>query len=189
MFGGKLREDFLEVHRIGLERADQLQIETPMILKKLRERLRRSHLREPVLAALLGGFDRDGLPLGLLGRGALFIQTDNRAIGKNRDDFRRADFHRFLHDQIHVFPFGNCLAERDATAKRRRLRIVQFAEVDLGRVAGNDLGGDLRPAPVKEHHLVRRLQTQNVARNDALRARQDGERRDANFQARYRSDA
>ena len=54
------------MHGIGLKRADQLQIETPMFLKELRERLRRLHLRQPVLAALLGGFDRDGLPLGLL---------------------------------------------------------------------------------------------------------------------------
>ena len=131
MFGFKLRQDFLEMHGVGLERADQLQIEAAMLLKELRERLRRLHLRQPVLAALLGGFDRDGLPLRLLRRGALLIEADDRAIGKNRSDFRRADLNRLLHDQVHVFPFGNGLAERDAAAKRRRLRVVQFAELDL----------------------------------------------------------
>lgn len=158
---------------IGLERADQLQIETPMILEKLRERLWCLHLRQPVLAALLGSFDRDGLPLGLLGHGAFVIQTDNRPIGKNWSDFRGADFNGFLHDQIHVFSFGNGLAKGDATAQRWRMRVVQFAEMDLRRVARNDLGGDLASVPVKENNPVRRVEAQDVAAMMRFGARQN----------------
>ena len=63
------------------------------------------HLRQPILAALLGRFDRDLLPFGLLLRGALRIDMHNGAIGKNRRDLGRADLDRFLHDQVHVLPF------------------------------------------------------------------------------------
>jgi len=94
--------------------------------------------------------------LGLLGRGALIIQTDNRAIGKNRGDFRCADLNRFLHDQIHVFSLGNCLAECDATAERWRLRVVQFAKMDLRCIARNDLSGDLASLPLKRTTLSAR---------------------------------
>ena len=103
---------------IGLKRADQLQVETLMILKELHQFFWRLHLRQPILATLLRGFDRDALPLRLLCRGVLIIQTNNGTIGKNRGDFCCANLNRFLHDQIHVFPFGNRLAKCDVTAER-----------------------------------------------------------------------
>ena len=77
------------------------------------------HLREPVLAALLGGLERDALPFRLFLRRALRIELHHGASGKERKDLGRADLDRFLHDQVHVFSLRNGLGEGDAGAERR----------------------------------------------------------------------
>ena len=43
------------------------------------------------------------------------------------------------------------------------MSVVQFAQVDLRRIARNDLSGDLTSLAVKEDNLVPWLETQNVA--------------------------
>jgi hypothetical protein len=40
---------------------------------------------------------------------------------------------------------------------------MQFAEMDFRRVAGNNFGGNLAPAPVKENNPVRWFEAQDVA--------------------------
>lgn len=162
MFGGIFRQDFLKMDRVGLERPDQLEIESPMLLKKPGERLRGFHFGEPVLATLFRGFHRHGLPFRLLGAGALFIKSHDRAIGENRRDFGRPDLDGFLHDQVHVFSLGNRLPKRNSAPQWRCLRFVQFAELDLLGLAGSNFRRELAAAPIKEHHLIARLEAQHV---------------------------
>ncbi len=96
--------------------------------KNCATRARRAHFREPVLSALLGGFDRDGLPLLLFLRGVLGLQADDGAIGDEGDDRGGADLDRFLHDQVHVFSFRNGLPEGDAATERRGARFRAVSE-------------------------------------------------------------
>ncbi len=111
---------------VGLERADELEIEAARGRRKTgRGSAAFRTCGEPVLAALLGGFDRDGLPFGLFGRGVVGIEPDDGAIGKEGRDLGRADLDRFLHDEVHVFPFRDGLAEGDLATERRGAAFVQ----------------------------------------------------------------
>ena len=121
-------------------------------------------LREPVLAALLRGLDRDCLPFRPFLCGALIIELHNCSGRNERYYFSRADLDRFLHDQVHVFSFRDCLREADPAAERRRARLVQFAKLYLPAVDFGDFRRDFAPATVEEHCFAARLQTENIAR-------------------------
>ena len=112
-------QNFFQVNGIGLERADQTKIKIAGMGKEILQFSGRVDLRQPVLAALLGCFNRDLLPLCLLLFRFLRIKIDNRALGNERRNFRSADLDRLLHNQIHVFSFWNCLSESDAAAEWR----------------------------------------------------------------------
>ena len=129
----------------------------------MREGLRRAHLGEPVLAALLGGFDGDGLPLGLLLRGFFLVEADDGAIGDDGGDLGGADLDRFLDDQVHVFPFRDGLGQGDLAAERRRGALVQFAQGDVAAIERGDLGGDLAALAVEEDGFVAGLEAEDVA--------------------------
>src|SRR5712692_5342000 len=154
--GGKLSmfvrvssQNPLQMPRVRLKRTDQLQIELDAFGEKLGKLSRRAHLREPILSALLGCFDRDLLPFRLLLRRALKIEMYDRAIGENRRNFGRADLDRLLHNQVHVLSLRNSLAERDATFQRGRFRLVQFAQLKLITGKIDNLRRDLAPASVE----------------------------------------
>ncbi len=112
-----------------------------------------AHFRQPVLAALLGGFDGDGLPFLPFLRGVLGLEANDGAIGDERHDRGGADLDCFLHDQIHVFSLRNGLAESDAATQRRGVAFVQFPQGDLARTKRSDLGGDLAARPLKRTAL------------------------------------
>ena len=195
-----LGQDFFQMPRIGLKRADEAQIlwrrslsvgrinatvidRRYSITEKIFELSRRAHLRQPVLSALLGRFNRDLLPFGLFLRRAFKIDMHNGAIGKDGRNLGRADLDRFLHDHVHVLPFWNGLAERDAAPQRRRFRFVRFSQANL--VFGSprrvrpvadeidNLCRDLAPAAVEDNEFVAALQSQDIARVMRLRVRED----------------
>ena len=121
-------------------------------------------LREPVLAALFSGLDRDRLPFRLFLCSALIIELHNGSGRNERYYFGGADLDRLLHDQVHVFSFRDRLREADPAAERRRTRLVQFAELYLPAVDFGDFRRDFTAATVEEHCFAARLQTENIAR-------------------------
>ena len=120
-------------------------------------------MREPVLPALFGRFERDGLPFRLLVSRALRVEVHDRATGKEREDFGRADLDRFLHDEVHVFPFRDGLGQGNAGAERRGDGFVQNAQHDGRGIERGDLGGAFAALPIEEGDACTRLQAENVA--------------------------
>ena len=122
------------------------------------------HLRKPVLPALLGGLERDGLPFRLLLRRALGIEVHDGAGGEERENFGRADLDRFLHNQVHVFPFRDGLGEGDAGAERRGDGFMQKAQPDGAGIERDDLGGAFATLAIENGHASPGLEAKNVAR-------------------------
>ena len=121
------------------------------------------HLRQPILSALLGCFDRDLLPFRLLLFRFLFIKIDNRAFGNQGRDFRRTDLHRLLHDQVHVFSLWNCLPENHSTTQRRRFCLVQFPQTNFTSCYVDNFGGDFATAAVKDNKTRSTFHPQHIA--------------------------
>jgi len=158
----ELRQHLLQVEGAGLERADELQLRRLGLLEEFRQRARFRDLRQPVLAALLCRFNRNRLPLRLFLRRVVGPEAHDRAIRHDRDNLSRADLDRFLHDQIHVLPLRNGLAQRDAAGQRRGTVFVQPPQHDLAALQRHDFGGYFAAAAVEDNRLVAGLKTENV---------------------------
>jgi len=61
----------------------------------------RFYVRYAIATTLFACTNSDGTPVPHTFFGALFIQLDDRVIGKDRNDFAYPDFGRFLYDEIH----------------------------------------------------------------------------------------
>ena len=133
-----------------------------MLAKKFVRRPRGVHVREPVLPALLGGLERDGLPFRLLLRRALGIELHDGACGEERENLGRADLDRFLDDQVHVFPLRDGLGKGDAGAERRGDGFVQNAQLHRGGIERGDLGGGFASAAIEEGDAITRLEAQDA---------------------------
>ena len=166
--------------RIGLKRPDQAKIgcsggcpqpqivrsargDSRLYSKKIVEPLRGMHLRQPVLAALLGGLDCNLLPSHLFLRGTFGIDLNNGAIGNDRRNLGCTDLDCFLDDQLHVFAFWNRLPENDPAAQRRSLRFVQFAQSNFVTAKIDNLGCDFASASIEQNSLLANVHTQDVA--------------------------
>src|SRR6266487_948672 len=172
--------------RFGLKRPDQLQIEcrshiairclnrlqADCCVKNLRKFFWHVHARQPVLSTLLGCLNRNLLPLRLFLRGAFRIDLHNGAIGNDRRNLGRADLDRLLHNQLHVFSFGNRLSQNNPAAQRRRFRFVQFPQPNFVVAKINHLGSDFATASVEENKLFAALHAQDIARMVGFRSSQ-----------------
>src|SRR6266849_1660924 len=94
------------------------------------------------------------------------------ACEKKSFNFRHADLHRLLHEQIQVLSFRNCLAKRNPATQWRHFGFVQFPKTQF--VAGkiDNLRCDLASAAVKENGAISALHPQNVTGMMSLRAAQ-----------------
>ena len=131
-------------------------------------RIHRHHLAAP---GLLAGFAGDFLPALLLLRTVLGAELHDAAAHGDRDDPRRAQFHRLLHNQLHLFRFWQALIKRDA---QFRLGGGQFAcqpRRHALRRHLRDFGGK---APTVQEQLCRvaRLHPQHAGRMTRVLLRQ-----------------
>ncbi len=131
-------------------------------------------VREPVLSALLGRLEGDGLPFCLLLCRALGVEVHHGARGKERKDLGRADLDRFLHDEIHVFPLRDGLGKGDAGLQRRGDGLLQNVQPDRGGIERGDLGGGFASPPIEEDDAIARLKPQHAAGVVRLGAGQGG---------------
>jgi hypothetical protein len=176
MFARIIGEDFFKMLCAGLKRPDQAQIErrshiairrlkrlqVDRCVKKFREFFRHMHARQPVLSTLLGCLNRNLLPFRLFLRRAFGIDLHDGAIGNNRRNRGRADLNRLLHNQLHVFPFGNRLPQDNPAAQRRHFRFVQFPQSNSVAAKINNLGSDFATASVEENKLFAALHAQHI---------------------------
>jgi len=119
--------------------------------------------REPVLPALLGRLKGDGLPFRPLLCRAAGIKMHHGARGKEGKDLRRADFDRFLHDEIHVFPFRYGLGKGDAGPQGRGDGLLQNLQPDCGGIERGDLGSGFASLPIEEDDAITRLKPEHPA--------------------------
>ncbi len=151
--------------RARLERADEPQVISGgrVGAEKIVRRRGRVDLREPVLSALLGRLERDGLPFGLLLRRALRVELHHGAGGEERENFRGADLDRFLDNEVHVFSLRDGLGKGDVGAERRGDRLLQNAQANRARIERADLGGGFASAAIEENDPIARRKTKNAA--------------------------
>src|SRR5450432_1443646 len=149
--------------RARLKRTDQPQIDSAGIGEEVVRRARDVHLREPVLPALLGGFDRDALPFRLLLCGALRIEPHDGARGKERENFGRSDFDGLLDDEIHVFSSREGLRESNSATERWGNAFVQGAQLDACGIDRGDLSSGFATVAVKEDDARAWLEPKNMA--------------------------
>ncbi|MEP6810199.1 MAG: hypothetical protein ABI992_08135, partial [Chthoniobacterales bacterium] len=88
---------------------------------------------------------------------------DDGAIGDDGDDGGGADLDGFLDDEVHVFPFGDGLAEGDLAAEGRGLALVKLAEGDLAGIDLGDLGGHFAAVPIEEDDFSAGLEAEDGA--------------------------
>ena len=75
------------------------------------------------------------------------------SVRNQRNDFRNAEFRRLLENQIHVFPFGNRLRERDRAAKWFCFRGKQFFQMDTFPFSMAVISAVIcEPLPIKDDH-------------------------------------
>jgi len=115
-------------------------------------------------AALLAGTDGDLLPMSLALVGALALQLDLAALGKQRGDFADAQFDRLLNGPVHALATGQRLPE---VGVQRRLgctghRLLQgYGHVALAHRA--DFARPFLTAAVEDLHGRAGRQTQHPA--------------------------
>ncbi len=131
-------------------------------------------VREPVLPALLGRLKGDGLPFRLLLCRAAGVKMHHGARGKEGKDLGRADFDRFLHDEIHVFPLRYGLGKGNAGLQRRGDGLLQNVQPDRGGIERGDLGGGFASLPIEEDDAIARLKPEHAAGVVRLGAGQGG---------------
>jgi len=122
------------------------------------------HARQPILATLFGGFDGNLLPFVLFLRPALGIEVHNGAIGNDRRNLGRTNLDCLLHNEIHVFPFWDCLSENNPATQRRRFCFVQFLQSNLAVADIRNFCSEFAACSVEEDQLVSSLHAQDVAR-------------------------
>jgi hypothetical protein len=83
--------------------------------------------RQPILAALLGRFDGDLLPFCLFLRNTFRIELYNGAVRNDRRNFGSTNLDGFLHNEVHVFTFWDCLSENNPAPQGHRFCFVQFS--------------------------------------------------------------
>ena len=108
--------------RIGLERGYEMQVALLQLLGKCLGSHWCGNFRQVVLTALLAGLQRDGAPLFLLLGGISGIDLNDGAVREERHDAGGPEFHRLLHDEIHVFPLWHSLGQRDGAGWGRGCR-------------------------------------------------------------------
>jgi hypothetical protein len=119
---------------------------------------------EPVLAALLRCFDRDGPPLGLFLSCTVFVELHYASRGEKWEDFRCPDLDCFLHDQIHVFRFRDGLSKAETSTQPWRQCFLQDAQPDCSTVECADLRRGFAAAAIEHDQLIARCQPQDIAR-------------------------
>ena len=104
----------------------------------------RFYVRYAIATALFACTDGDGAPVLHTFCGALFVQLDDRVIGKDGNDFAYPDLGSLLDDMIHPIAAGNALQECDR--KRRFDRPVDtWSDLHLNDIFAGRLndGGEL----------------------------------------------
>jgi hypothetical protein len=121
------------------------------------------YLREPVLPALLGRLKGNSLPFCPLLCRALGVKVYHGASRKEGEDLRRANFDRFLHDVVHVFPLGYGLGKGDASLQWRGDGLVQNVQPDRGGIERGDLGDGFASPPIEKGDAIARLKPEHAA--------------------------
>jgi len=99
----KFLKPFTRMAALGLQRADERQLDFFPAREKFGNGLRRGHRGQPGCAALLDGFDGDTLPFLALALRALAVELRDDAFGQQRHNAVRAQLDRFLDDALDEF--------------------------------------------------------------------------------------
>jgi len=95
------------------------------------------HDGEPVLAALLGGFDGELLPLFYLGVGLFLVDVGDAMVTLQRREFGDAELGRLLDNEVHRLALSQRLREPDRVIRARRGGLGENLEAHL---VARDLG-------------------------------------------------